>query len=393
MDRGTKVFRLDAGRLEKAEITHQGYLRVPAFVTRTGVFAYANGDGTIRRELRHPDDVFQSDSLATLGGIPVTDDHPNSKNPEVLLLDARTTKDFIVGYTADRADRQDLYVKTTVTITDHETIERVQAGKNELSCGYLCDREEVAGTYNGQSYDCRQRNIFYNHLAIVDRGRAGPQVRLRLDAHDAVQVDIPDINKREGTMKKITIAGKEFEVADDLYEAVTQEMKTQGTAAETLKTENEKLKDNADRAEARADSLKAELAKKENELKTRSDSIAPEKIRELVKDRKKLEDVAAATLKKDELVKLDTMNDRDVKIAIIKAERAGVTLDGKSDSYIEAAYDHICEIIASSNNSNNKDLGQRIAERRNDSANVLDSREARRKSMERDRNAWKSSNA
>ena len=57
------VIRYDIGELSAVERTDQGFLRAPAKITRTGVFNYRKADGSIRRELRTPAEVFTSGSL------------------------------------------------------------------------------------------------------------------------------------------------------------------------------------------------------------------------------------------------------------------------------------------------------------------------------------------
>jgi len=57
----------------------------------------------------------------------------------------------------------------------------INAGKKELSAGYRCTYDWTPGEFNGQPYDCVQRNIRGNHLALVRKGRMGPDVAV-LDA-------------------------------------------------------------------------------------------------------------------------------------------------------------------------------------------------------------------
>jgi 8-oxo-dGTP pyrophosphatase MutT (NUDIX family) len=52
----------------------------------------------------------------------------------------------------------------------------IDSGKKELSCGYRCTYEWTSGVFEGQPYDCIQRNIRGNHLALVDHGRMGADV-------------------------------------------------------------------------------------------------------------------------------------------------------------------------------------------------------------------------
>ena len=59
-----KTIRFDAGNIIKITETKEGFLKGDAILTRTGVFTYVNADGSLRKELRHPDDVFVLDSLS-----------------------------------------------------------------------------------------------------------------------------------------------------------------------------------------------------------------------------------------------------------------------------------------------------------------------------------------
>lgn len=52
----------------------------------------------------------------------------------------------------------------------------IAAGKRELSAGYRCVYDWTAGTLEGKPYDCVQRSIRGNHLALVQNGRMGPDV-------------------------------------------------------------------------------------------------------------------------------------------------------------------------------------------------------------------------
>lgn len=69
-------FRYDVAPIERYELTPEGYLRLHATIARTGVQHYSNGDGSIRREYRAPEDVALPESLASFAGKSVTDEHP-----------------------------------------------------------------------------------------------------------------------------------------------------------------------------------------------------------------------------------------------------------------------------------------------------------------------------
>ena len=60
----TSLARYDKGIVgNETELTPEGYIKARSIVTRCGVFLYKNADGTIRKELRHPDYVMLPESL------------------------------------------------------------------------------------------------------------------------------------------------------------------------------------------------------------------------------------------------------------------------------------------------------------------------------------------
>lgn len=54
-------------------------------------------------------------------------------------------------------------------------------GRREVSCGYRCVYDFTSGVYKGVRYDAIQRVLRGNHVALVKRGRCGPQIAV-LDA-------------------------------------------------------------------------------------------------------------------------------------------------------------------------------------------------------------------
>ena len=69
------VTRLDSYPAFKATYTEEGYLKDKPVMTSTGIFEYKNEDGSTRRELRLPEDVFDPESLASYKGKPVVITH------------------------------------------------------------------------------------------------------------------------------------------------------------------------------------------------------------------------------------------------------------------------------------------------------------------------------
>lgn len=197
------VRRFDNGTVVSMEKTPEGFLKGIARVTRTGVFTYRNADGTLRRELRHPDEVFSRASLDSMRMIPITNLHPMDK-----LVNADTAKALSIGMTGENVIPDGKFVLVPIAITTQDGVSAVEAGREELSLGYETELEEKSGNYDGEEFDFIQRGIMYNHLAIVDRGRAGVDVRLNMDAADAIEVPdeeveldangLPCLKKKDG---------------------------------------------------------------------------------------------------------------------------------------------------------------------------------------------------
>ena len=388
------VKRYDFNALGKATKTEQGYLRVPVSATRTGVLTYRKGDGTVIRELRPKEEVFKKESMETLGGVPLTNRHPTE------LLNSKNTKQYAVGFTSDKVQQNDIFLETIATITDQDLIDEIeQGGLREVSCGYECELEEAPGEFDGQAYDVIQRNIKYNHLAVVDKGRAGPQVRLKLDSSDAILENQCNNDKIENdqnknqkvkggkTMTKVMVNGVEYEASEPLAGAIV-------AALEKAKTEMAGAEKTAEDAKAMADTMKSEKEKMEakadaleKEVKELKEQKMDEKtILARVVARRKVEDLARKVL--PETTKFDEMTDLQLKTEVLKTTCPEVKLDGKSEVYVEARFDHILETHKDGADALAAALQKQNASRI-DGAKDSNSEEARIKSMKADADAWK----
>lgn len=75
MENDMKVQRFDSLPLDATYFTDEGYLVDHPIVTSVGIFVYHNPDGSERRELRLPEEVFAEKSLASYKGKPVIITH------------------------------------------------------------------------------------------------------------------------------------------------------------------------------------------------------------------------------------------------------------------------------------------------------------------------------
>jgi hypothetical protein len=385
-----KVMRFDFSRLDGAVRTPQGFLKAPAVLTKVGVFKYKQADGTVRREARLPEEVFKPESLATLSLAPLTNEHPEG------AVTPDNVKQLMIGTVGENITHDNRLVNSHVIVQDSSSIEEVEKGdKVELSCGYNCEMDFTPGVFNGEEYDCVQRNIVYNHVCITKLGRAGPEVRLRLDSQDAIQ------QPKETRMEKITINGVEYEVTPELKAALEAELAKLASAQQTADNamkEQEAAKAKADEAQAqvaqantekdqiqaKADELQAKCDSLNEKLKQRNDSADESKLRSMIQTRIKLEKVAAAVLKKDS-AEIEKLSDIEIKKEVIGA-RSSIDLKEKSEAYIDARFDSIAEDISKEIAS--EEETKKAFEARFDSRKT-DAEAARQRQKDRTLNGWK----
>ena len=171
-----RVTRLDSIKPDGSFFTSEGYFIDTPIVTSVGVFEYKNEDGTVRRELRLPEHVFDEKSLATYEGKPVILTH-NARRVDKGNVDREHVGTILgPGY----ADGNNVRTKLII----HDTDKIRQSGLRELSLGYDLDLIKQPGTWKGQNYDAIQTNIVVNHLALVRDARAGDRARLNLDSEN-----------------------------------------------------------------------------------------------------------------------------------------------------------------------------------------------------------------
>jgi len=167
----------------KVKLTPQGGRVASAHIARAGILEYRQPDGSIRRELRPEDEVFHPDSLKSFAHATLTDDHPGG------LVGPDNWKRVTIGHVAGEPSRDGDFVAASLHVQHGDSIKKAENGELvELSSGYTCILDKTPGEWRGQRYDAVQRQIRGNHVALLPEGwgRAGPDVRLRLDSAGAM---------------------------------------------------------------------------------------------------------------------------------------------------------------------------------------------------------------
>lgn len=254
--------RLDYGSLGEAQRTPQGGLAIPAHLTRAGVFTYIR-DGQPVREWRPLAEVSRPATLDSLRNAPLTVGHPREQ-----VVRPENFKAASVGHVGADVRMDNDKTAATVYVQSVDGLKAIERGWRDVSCGYNCDTDNTPGIVPagepdaGKSYDRVQRNIVYNHNAIVPAGRAGT-ARLHLDAADNSVTDAED------PMKIEIIGGVEYEVgtAPHADARSRQDAADKATAAEV-----QRLRTDAAEAKGKLDAATARLATLDAAEKQRADA-------------------------------------------------------------------------------------------------------------------------
>ena len=320
-----------------------GYLVADARVARTGIQLYAGyevgrPDMPVVRVYRPEEEVFSRDTLASFAHRPVTNDHPNEP------VTADNWKQFAVGQTADEVARDGQFIRVPLMVADAAAIKAIEDGKRELSAGYTCDLAWESGeTASGEAYDAIQRNIKINHVAIVDRGRAGSQARIGDGAGSwgARPVILPTAEMKGSPMadnlRKVLVDGLQVETTDAGAQAIDKLTKDKAALEQRL----------ADAEKAHSEALAAkdaELAKKDAEIDDlKSKVLDAAALDKLVQARADLIATAKSIVAD---VKTDGLSDAEIRKAVVVAKLGDDAVKGKTEAYIDARFDILAEDAA-----------------------------------------------
>lgn len=152
-------------------------------IIKTGVFPYLGRQigpecepEKIYNVLRPEEELFSDTAISSFNLIPITVGHA--------LLGSRAEgfvppeEKGVDGTTGENSKRQGDKVINDIKLYSERIKDEIQNGKKGLSAGYFCDFVPERGVWNGRHYDFVQRNIAGNHIALVEKGRNGADVRV-----------------------------------------------------------------------------------------------------------------------------------------------------------------------------------------------------------------------
>lgn len=323
-----KVTRYDRGSLVEYGRDDGGMLRVKAHPAKVGVYAYKSMSGDVHYELTPAETLFEKDWMASMAMRPVTLEHP----PE--LVTAENAKKYQIGTTGEIIEREGDFLACTILVSDARAVAAIEGGKLELSCGYTCSLDWTPGTWQGQSYDAIQRQRRGNHVAIVERGRHGPQARLEMDEseQDAAY-------QMEDGMKLKLDDGTELDSAEAILahiKKIDAELKAARVDLEATKASVSAAKTDLEAVRVERDAKATEVATLRSQnaeavVAARTDGVG------FARARFALEAQAVAVLGDSKCYEGKT--DTELRKAVIGKLKPSAPLDGKSDGEIAAIFD------------------------------------------------------
>lgn len=322
----------DAVTVSSVRRTSDGYLVAQAKAVRSGIQMYAGievgmTDRDMVRIYRPAIEVQSRDSLQSFSHAPITIDHPSGP------VTAENWRDLSVGEVSTAALPDGEWIALPLILKDAKAIAAVEAGKRELSAGYTCELDMTPGiTSDGQSYDGQQKTIRINHLALVDKARAGSEARIGDAAHWGISpltMSKPQEDAVSEALKTVVLGDKAAQVA--LADA---------PIIEAFKADAAKMLADAKTAHDQAMAAKdAELAKAEAERDAAKAKVLSDA------------DLDAKVLARGDLIAkaraihdadYSCKSDGDIRKAVVVAKR-GAGMADKSAAYIDAAFDILAE--------------------------------------------------
>lgn len=347
-------FYSDRATISKRTVTPEGFIVIKDVkIARTGIQIYAAGElsdvpGMPEEFKNNPmkpvrvarlaDDIFRPESLESFKNSPMVNDHPG------VSVNASNVKSLQIGFSFGDVRRVGDFIETDLKVQDAEAIKDILAGKVEISNGYDADIEFRQGVLDGEPFDAVMTNIKGNHIALVQRGRAGSNVRLS-DNHKP---------KGKQTMPRtIIVDGLAFEFEDQGAQVVEKLMGQVATLSLTVTDAQASHETTLTDAQAAHEKTKGEL------VAEKAKHLTDEQVDELIATRAVLLGDVKKVLGDD--ADVAGKSPIELKKAVIAKLNDGIDLKDKDDNFVEGVYSTLIATAKSGSAANladnlNKDL-------------------------------------
>ena len=260
-----------------------GILSVPAVVAKNIIQDY---DGL--KVLKPAAELEAAAQFAD--GIPITRGHPDAG----IVTDRAEVLGFLKDPLFENRELQ-----ATLEIADKDLAADVKDGKlTGLSIGFFCKLDNTEGTVGDQRYDAIQKDIFMNHVAVVDQGRCSIEdgCGFKTDAIDSPPDLIGKLDTAIGMATNEWGDNKLKDLLVEIKEMITAETTGDSASREAIANAGLEITAERDALKAERDALKESI---ETIIKTEKDALIAQIT--AMQDAKTKEDLEK--LKLDELKK------------------------------------------------------------------------------------------
>ena len=227
---------------------------------------------------RPEEELNKAETIQSLNGVPLQLEH----HDDTAERPAQYTR---IGATGTDAVFEYPYLSNSLHFFNQKAIDLIESGeKCELSIGYDCEIHNEAGEFEGVPYDFVQRNIKIQHVALVECGRAGADVKvsdskeiiLNSEKNEVKQMDkekllqlINELVKAGASEEEIKAkideltadACEDDEVELEAEEVETEEPDTEEVEEQEQETSDEEQTEQKDDDDLIIEEVKAELEK------------------------------------------------------------------------------------------------------------------------------------
>jgi hypothetical protein len=225
---------------------------------------------------RPEEELNKAETIQSLNGVPLQLEH----HDDTAEKPAQYTR---IGATGTDAVFEYPYLSNSLHFFNQKAIDLIESGeKCELSIGYDCEIHKEAGEFEGVPYDFVQRNIKIQHVALVECGRAGADVKvsdskeiiLNSEKNEVKQMDKEKLLQLINELVKAGASEEEIKAKideltldaceDDEVELEAEEVKTEEPDTEEVEeqeTSDEEQTEQKDDDDLIIEEVKAELEK------------------------------------------------------------------------------------------------------------------------------------
>lgn len=241
---------------------------------------------------RPEEELNKADTIQSLNGVPLQLEH----HDDTAEKPAQYTR---IGATGTDAVFEYPYLSNSLHFFNQKAIDLIESGeKCELSIGYDCEIHKEAGEFEGVPYDFVQRNIKIQHVALVECGRAGADVKVS-DSKEII------LNSEKTEVKQMD-KEKLLQLINELVKA--------GASEEEIK--------------AKIDELTADACEDEDEVELETEEVKTEE-----PDTEEVEEQEQETSDEEQTEQAD---DDDLIIEEVKAELEKAGLDAENEELVKA---------------------------------------------------------